>query len=126
MVLIGLRRKRLSVIAWVMISSILIFYNSTSLQTYFESSYLKDVPISKLPRSYNSIRPIIYTFFEPIPGGCCEMNETGHEELLISWKREWYDAGWEPRVSHPCLCYFFLKIFQIILDLKICRLERSF
>lgn len=38
--------------------------------------------------------PLMHTFWEPVPGGCCGADEKGHEQLLQSWRDAWHDNGW--------------------------------
>uniref|UniRef100_A0A7S3QJD5 Alpha 1,4-glycosyltransferase domain-containing protein n=1 Tax=Chaetoceros debilis TaxID=122233 RepID=A0A7S3QJD5_9STRA len=40
-------------------------------------------------------KPIMHTFYEAIPSGCCGMTKEGHENLVDAWKRSWEDRGWE-------------------------------
>ena len=43
-------------------------------------------------------KPIMYTFWESVPGGCCGADEKGHQELLDSWRNAWETNGWETRL----------------------------
>ena len=43
-------------------------------------------------------KPIMYTFWESVPGGCCGADEKGHQELLDSWRNAWGTNGWETRL----------------------------
>lgn len=40
-------------------------------------------------------KPIMHTFYEAIPSGCCGMTKEGHENLVDAWKRSWEERGWE-------------------------------
>eukprot|EP00551_Chaetoceros_affinis_P007855 CAMPEP_0203673758 /NCGR_PEP_ID=MMETSP0090-20130426/13674_1 /ASSEMBLY_ACC=CAM_ASM_001088 /TAXON_ID=426623 /ORGANISM="Chaetoceros affinis, Strain CCMP159" /LENGTH=351 /DNA_ID=CAMNT_0050539475 /DNA_START=65 /DNA_END=1120 /DNA_ORIENTATION=+ len=53
-------------------------------------------------------QPIMHTFWEPVPGGCCGADEIGHEQLLTAWRNAWQSYGWETKLltmadatSHP-------------------------
>ena len=34
-------------------------------------------------------KPIMSTFFKPVPGGCCGMTEEGHANIVAAWRRAW-------------------------------------
>ncbi len=42
--------------------------------------------------------PVMHTFFEPVPGGCCGASEEGHQRLLQAWESSWKESGWETRI----------------------------
>ena len=42
--------------------------------------------------------PIMNTFWEPVPGGCCGASEEGHNKLIAAWKSSWENRGWETRI----------------------------
>jgi len=42
--------------------------------------------------------PLMNTFFEPVPGGCCGASEEGHMKLIAAWETAWSAKGWETRV----------------------------
>jgi len=42
--------------------------------------------------------PIMHTFYEAVPGGCCGMSQHGHEQLLEAWKNAWESLGWKTKV----------------------------
>ena len=42
--------------------------------------------------------PVMHTFFEPVPGGCCSVSEEGHLNLLQTWEEAWQSKGWETRI----------------------------
>ncbi len=42
--------------------------------------------------------PVMHTFFEPVPGGCCGASEEGHQKLLQAWESSWRESGWETRI----------------------------
>lgn len=55
-----------------------------------------------------NVKPVMHTFFDPVPNSCCGMNEEGHETLLDVWKKAWEAEGWQTKVltkndakSHP-------------------------
>lgn len=43
-------------------------------------------------------KPIMYTFWEPVPGGCCGADEQGHEQLLSAWRNAWHNNGWDTQL----------------------------
>ena len=43
-------------------------------------------------------RPIMHTFFEEVPGGCCGASSSGHNNLLNAWKSAWERAGWDTKI----------------------------
>lgn len=43
-------------------------------------------------------KPIMHTFFEEVPGGCCGASSSGHNHLLNTWKSTWERAGWDTKV----------------------------
>ena len=46
----------------------------------------------------NDGKPIMHTFFEEVPGGCCGASSSGHSHLLSTWKSAWEKAGWDTKV----------------------------
>lgn len=42
--------------------------------------------------------PVMNTFWEPVPGGCCGASEEGHNKLIAAWKSSWENRGWETRI----------------------------
>jgi hypothetical protein len=45
-----------------------------------------------------ALRPVMYTFFEPVEGGCCGMSEQAHEDLVNAWENAWKSYGWDTKV----------------------------
>ena len=43
-------------------------------------------------------KPIMHTFWESVPGGCCGANELGHQQLIDAWKDAWHRNGWETKI----------------------------
>ncbi|KAL7479441.1 hypothetical protein ACHAW6_005242 [Cyclotella cf. meneghiniana] len=74
------------------------------------------------PQSTTSLRPgkpIMATFFEPVPGGCCGMTEEGHKNLVNAWERAWQSYGWQTKIlteadarKHPRFEELELKLVE--------------
>ena len=43
-------------------------------------------------------RPLMYTFFEPVEGGCCGMSPKAHEDLVKAWEDAWRSYGWDTKI----------------------------
>lgn len=43
-------------------------------------------------------RPVMFTFYEPVEGGCCGMTQAGDQKLLGAWEQGWHDKGWDTRI----------------------------
>ena len=43
-------------------------------------------------------RPVMHTFFEEVPGGCCGMSEQGHRNLVNAWEGAWQSFGWDTKI----------------------------
>mmetsp|Transcript_10670 Transcript_10670/g.13502 ORF Transcript_10670/g.13502 Transcript_10670/m.13502 type:complete len:329 (-) Transcript_10670:142-1128(-) len=69
--------------------------SSTSTSSISSSSISS---LSLMMKQTKIEKPIMYTFFEGVPGGCCGADEEGHQELLNSWSSAWKSNGWETRL----------------------------
>jgi len=47
---------------------------------------------------FDAQRPVMYTFFEPVEGGCCGMSQQAHEDLVKAWEDAWQMRGWDTKV----------------------------
>ncbi|KAL3805340.1 hypothetical protein HJC23_009047 [Cyclotella cryptica] len=77
------------------------------------SGHLRDVTVVHAPR------PLMYTFFEPVEGGCCGMSEQAHEDLVKAWENAWQSYGWDTKVlsesdakRHPDFDSFQEKLIE--------------
>jgi hypothetical protein len=43
-------------------------------------------------------KPIMHTFWQSVPGGCCGADENGHQQLIDAWENAWHDNGWETAI----------------------------
>ncbi|KAL3777802.1 hypothetical protein HJC23_003575 [Cyclotella cryptica] len=64
-------------------------------------------------------RPVMYTFFEPVEGGCCGMTQEAHEDLIKAWEDAWQMHGWDTKVlneadakDHPYFEAFQQKLIE--------------
>ena len=73
------------------------------------------------------VKPIMTTFFQPVPEGCCGMTAEGHENLVNSWRKAWEGHGWTTRIfaeadarKHPD----FERLQQRLIDAKVSEYDR--
>lgn len=55
---------------------------------------LSSVIISSIKRQ----KPIMHTFWESVPGGCCGATEVGHQQLFDAWTSSWQLNGWDTKI----------------------------
>lgn len=75
-------------------------YETTS--TSSSGPYYRD-RVVKEPRSGSHshtkrAKPIMHTFWDPVPGGCCGADEAGHQQLIDAWRGAWGYYGWETKI----------------------------
>ena len=70
-------------------------------------------------------RPVMHTFYEPVPGGCCGASAEAHLDLLQRWEEAWQRAGWDTKVltvadaeKNPDLAEFKATIKSRIMDIN--------
>jgi len=60
-----------------------------------DEDFIVSVEVSSEAAGKKNAKPIMHTFYEAVPNGCCGMTKEGHEDLLAAWKKSWEDRGWE-------------------------------
>lgn len=63
--------------------------------------YILPAPLPTYPSTRDETappKPIMSTFFEPVPEGCCGMTERGHLNLVATWEKSWQSVGWTTRI----------------------------